>query len=104
MELFPRTETLKTALSESPDRLKALLLWFHADQGNAPEEFQNFLEEVQTLDVDSSYRLLESLDTAQAVHYSLINEFGSRFTQKTCFNLLQKLITERLQQQAMNLA
>lgn len=102
MSLHPFIEQSVNQLrSESfgSDKLKSLLLWFTSGVNSIDTEskrLQSLVEETTQTDPQTCYNMLNSLELNEMVHFTLMNEFGPKFAQRSCYSTLVDSITHRL--------
>ncbi len=81
------------------DRLEQLMLWY-CSGGETVEtrskRLQQVLDDVQFLDFETCFQVLNRLELNELVVFSLMNEFGPSFANRPCFAVLAHAVTERL--------
>lgn len=81
------------------DKLKSLLTWFSSGISSVEAETQRLqaiLEENDKADPVTCYNRLNSVELDEMVSFTLMNEFGPGFAQKTCFPYLVNQVLERI--------
>lgn len=97
MQLNPKLARLLEAYE--PDRLKAILLWFNADAQSLPaqnERLNAILDEMQTMTIDTCYRVISELEMTEMIRISILNEFGPQFEQRAAYQWLNRAMGQTL--------
>lgn len=90
-------------LEQLPEKqLQQIMLWYCSggqDVETQSQRLQQVLEDVQFLDFETCFQLLDQLELSEVVAYSLMNEFGPSFAKRPYFTLLTNAVTTKLSQQ-----
>jgi hypothetical protein len=89
----------------STERQRALMLWYVKGQTQleAPsEKVSAILSEIETLEAEACYDLLQHLDIRDMVRFTVLNEFGPLVAKKSTLETIVNLVTEKHYGRARN--
>ena len=93
--------SIETLLQElEADRARALLLWYLEDaasESSTSAKIQALIDDVNKLDAKAAYQTLESLSNTDLVKFSVLNEFGERFSRTKACDFLIRATVERFE-------